>query len=81
MAALYDPDAAILGFGQFMARSIQGDPDKAGIGPLPDIAGDIQQSVLIAAEAADRVRLPVDRLLRGLALVTAEPARPVRSDL
>jgi hypothetical protein len=72
--ALHDANAAI-GVGDTRgARRLQRDAEEAGVGPFPDIAAEILKPVLVAAEAADRLRVeragtrPV-----GLRLVARDP--------
>ena len=71
---LDDTDAAI-GNRRLRASHIRCVANETGIGPLPDVSGEIEYAILVSAEAADRPRCSVKGVLTiGLKLVLPKPA-------
>src|ERR1051325_1020876 len=84
MLSLHDTHAAVYRRSRgWFGCVIESRAHETGVGPFPDIAGGIEQSIFISPEGADRARLAVD--IGGfpelrLALVACEraPRRIVR---
>jgi hypothetical protein len=60
VAALDDAHAAMHRARHRLAARIECVAREAGIGPFPDVSGDIDKPVLICAERADGLRLLID---------------------
>src|SRR5262249_50465843 len=73
MASFHNPNAPICARDCLLASVTDSNPNKAAVGPLPNIARDIEQSIFVCAEAPGGPRHVVNRVVRELALVTGKP--------
>src|SRR3954462_2478072 len=69
-----DAHAAVHGRFAGIAGRVGARAHEAGRGPLPDIAGEIFDAVLVRTEPAERIGCRVEEVTLGFTLVAADPA-------